>query len=100
MLPVFVKLDGAIVNPNMLVLKLSMLSISQTQMEYTIWFGPNIPLERIEALMDKVEEFITGVDDIEISTKDDAIYDLSGRKIEKITHPGIYIKNGKKVMIK
>ena len=50
--------------------------------------------------MDKVEEFITGVDDIEISTKDDAIYDLSGRKIEKITHPGIYIKNGKKVMIK
>jgi surface protein len=100
MLPVFVKLDGAIVTPNMLVLKLSMLSISLTQMEYTIWFGSNIPLEQIEALMDKVEEFITGVDDIEISTKDDAIYDLSGRKIEKITHPGIYIKNGKKVMIK
>ena len=30
----------------------------------------------------------------------DAIYDLQGRKIEEITLPGIYIVNGKKVLVK
>lgn len=31
---------------------------------------------------------------------DDAIYDLQGRRIEKITQPGIYIVGGKKVLVK
>jgi hypothetical protein len=29
-----------------------------------------------------------------------AIYDLTGRKLEKITAPGVYIVNGKKVLVK
>ena len=29
-----------------------------------------------------------------------AIYDLTGRRIEAITAPGIYIVNGKKVLVK
>ena len=28
------------------------------------------------------------------------IYDVTGRKIENITKPGIYIVNGKKIMVK
>ena len=32
--------------------------------------------------------------------EDDAIYDLQGRRIEKITQPGIYIVGGKKVLVK
>ena len=30
----------------------------------------------------------------------DAIYDLQGRKIERITRPGIYIINGRKEVVK
>ena len=29
-----------------------------------------------------------------------AIYDLTGRRVEAITAPGIYIVNGKKVLVK
>jgi hypothetical protein len=34
------------------------------------------------------------------SGKVKAIYDLTGRRVEAITHPGIYIINGKKVFVK
>ena len=29
----------------------------------------------------------------------EAVYDLQGRKLEKVTEPGIYIVNGKKVYV-
>ena len=29
-----------------------------------------------------------------------AIYDLTGRRVEEITAPGVYIVNGKKVLVK
>ena len=33
-------------------------------------------------------------------TDDDTIYDLTGRRLERVTTPGIYIMNGKKAIIK
>ena len=41
----------------------------------------------------------TGIENIEIEAIN-AIYDLTGRKIEEITKSGIYIVNGKKVFVK
>lgn len=50
-----------------------------------------------------VIELITdedAINEIAEAVKDEAVFDLSGRKVEKVTQPGIYIKRGKKVMIK
>lgn len=41
----------------------------------------------------------TAIENIAIEKKN-TIYDLQGRKIEKITQPGIYIVNGNKVLVK
>ena len=41
----------------------------------------------------------TGIDGIE-AEGEQTIYDLTGRKIETITKGGIYIVNGKKVLVK
>ena len=47
------------------------------------------------------EDNMTGINDIETENKTNAvIYDLTGRRIEKITNRGIYIINGKKTFIK
>ena len=43
---------------------------------------------------------VTGVEEIEIENVVKAIYDLTGRKIEQIVAPGMYIVNGKKVLVK
>jgi hypothetical protein len=42
----------------------------------------------------------TGIEEIEAEGEKKEIYDLTGRKIEKITAPGIYIVNKKKVIVK
>lgn len=43
----------------------------------------------------------TGIEDVEGENGDvKAIYDLQGRKLSEITEPGIYIINGKRVLIK
>ena len=42
----------------------------------------------------------TGIEDIEPESEKQEIYDLTGRKIEKITAPGIYIINKKKVIVR
>ncbi|MBQ7878883.1 MAG: M60 family metallopeptidase [Bacteroidaceae bacterium] len=43
----------------------------------------------------------TGVEDVKDALKGvDGIYDLTGRKLESITEPGIYIVNGRKLRIK
>ena len=42
----------------------------------------------------------TGIEDIEAESEKQEIYDLTGRKIEKITAPGIYIINKKKVIVR
>ena len=42
----------------------------------------------------------TGINNIETENAAKTIYDLTGRKIENITKAGIYIVNGKKVLVK
>lgn len=43
----------------------------------------------------------TGIDDVEGETEEvETIYDLQGRRLQEITHPGVYIVNGRKVMVK
>ena len=42
----------------------------------------------------------TGIKDVEVENDVKVIYDLTGRKIETITKAGIYIVNGKKVLVK
>ena len=45
-------------------------------------------------------EGTTGVEKVEIRNEKEEIYDLTGRKIDVITKAGIYIVNGKKVLVK
>ena len=44
----------------------------------------------------------TGIDEVkgESGNVKGEIYDLTGRRIEAITAPGIYIANGRKVLVK
>ena len=42
----------------------------------------------------------TGVENVVIENEVKAIYDLTGRRVEAITAPGIYIVGGKKVLVK
>ena len=45
-------------------------------------------------------EGTTGVEKVEIGNEKSEIYDLTGRRVETITEPGIYIVGGKKVLVK
>ena len=42
----------------------------------------------------------TAIDEVKGENSIEAIYDLTGRKIDNITKPGIYIVNGNKVLVK
>ena len=42
----------------------------------------------------------TTVEDVATENADKCIYDMTGRKIEKIVAPGVYIINGKKTLVK
>ena len=42
----------------------------------------------------------TAIEEVEAENNAEGIYDLSGRKLEGINGPGIYIVNGKKVLVK
>ena len=42
----------------------------------------------------------TGIEGVEVENEVKAIYDLTGRRVEAITAPGIYIVGGKKVLVK
>ena len=45
-------------------------------------------------------EGTTGVDEVVVENEVKTIFDITGRKVESITAPGIYIVNGKKVLVK
>ena len=45
-------------------------------------------------------EGTTGIEGVEVENEVKAIYDLTGRRVEAITAPGIYIVNGKKTLVK
>ena len=42
----------------------------------------------------------TAIENVEVENEVKAIYDLTGRRVENVTAPGIYIVNGKKVLVK
>lgn len=69
------------------------LTLKTPTIEDFVWFSAT------GMSQEEIDEIITGIDVIEISNKSD-IFDLQGRKLEKITQPGIYIKDGKKVAVK
>lgn len=41
-----------------------------------------------------------GIEDVNAATESKGVYDLTGRKVKKVTTPGIYIVDGKKVLVK
>ena len=45
------------------------------------------------------EENTTAIENVETATVN-VIYDLSGRRVETITAPGIYVVNGRKMLVK
>jgi hypothetical protein len=60
-----------------------------------IWFGDHF-LE-----LDEIINAETGIRNYGQWIKGDGqLYDISGRKLDKIQQPGIYIKKGKKVSVK
>ncbi len=54
---------------------------------------------RIKRVEEKEQEQVNAVNTIAPKAQNDAIYDLKGRRIQKPTN-GIYIKGGKKVVVK
>ena len=46
------------------------------------------------------EAVTTEIESVEAEVEENVIYDLTGRRIEKITNAGIYIVNGNKVLVK
>ena len=42
----------------------------------------------------------TAIENVEVENASNVIYDLTGRRVETISAPGIYIVNGKKVLVK
>ncbi len=54
-------------------------------------------------IADPDEEFVTDIESVETAVnepKEEVIYDLQGRRIERITAPGLYIVNGQKRYVK
>ena len=45
-------------------------------------------------------EGATAIENVEVENEVKAIYDLTGRRVESITAPGIYIVGGKKILVK
>ena len=43
---------------------------------------------------------LTSVDAVDTGVTEFVVYDMSGRRIEKINAPGLYIVNGKKTLVK
>ena len=67
--------------------------------------NPNSDINEIESIPETTFTFIvkyptSSIEDINAASKEAATYDLTGRQIEKITNAGIYIINGKKVVVK
>ena len=51
----------------------------------------------VEDIVKNVPDAINGV---KVATEEGSIYTLQGQKVERITNKGIYIINGKKVLVK
>ena len=65
------------------------------------YFVPTNALANIASYSFRFGEGTTGIDEItENRVQSTVIYDLTGRRVEAITAPGIYIVGGKKVLVK
>ena len=64
----------------------------------TIWHGKNKTIEGTVTWTVVKDE--TGIESVGAENAVKVIYDLTGRRIENITNAGIYIVNGKKVIVK
>ena len=56
--------------------------------------------EGIKSYSFRFGEGTTGVENVVVENASNVIYDLTGRRVEAITAPGIYIVGGKKVLVK
>ena len=54
----------------------------------------------IDILLEVVGDATTAIDEVAVENVANAIYDLTGRKLDKVSAPGIYIINGKKIVVK
>ena len=61
---------------------------------------PNSTDSNVASYSFRFGEGTTGIEKVEIRNEKSEIYDLTGRRIEAITAPGIYVVNGKKVLVK
>jgi|GEM_PF-5906922 len=52
------------------------------------------------AVEDIVKNVPDGINGVKVTSEESAIYTLQGQKVERITNKGIYIINGKKVLVK
>lgn len=66
--------------------------------------NPNSDINEIDAIPETTFTFIvkypTSIENIDAEKEDTDIYDLTGRRINKITNAGIYIINNKKQLVK
>ena len=53
-----------------------------------------------KALKFRFDDQTTGINGVATGKKPEVIFDLYGRKVNNATAPGLYIINGKKVMVK
>lgn len=95
--------------------------------ENQFWLGPNLPevpvnligkmddehlycsiniemdMEGTPMIVDVVfgeEDKVTSIENIAVENAENVIYDITGRRVNEITKAGIYIVNGKKVLVK
>lgn len=54
----------------------------------------------VKSLSFRFGEGTTAIENVEVENEVKTIFDLTGRKVETISAPGIYIVNGKKVLVK
>jgi hypothetical protein len=87
-----VKLEGTKSGEDAPVLKLTLTN----SVVDDVYFGADE--ETIDAAIEADEA--TAISDINSINEAGTVFDLSGRKVEKVQRGGIYIVNGKKVSIK
>ena len=95
--------------------------------ENQFWLGPNLPevpvnligkmddehlycsikiemdMDGMPMIVDVVfgdEKAVTSISNIAVENAENVIYDITGRRVNEITEAGIYIVNGKKVLVK
>lgn len=90
-------LDTEITTPGVYTLEIPANAIPSTMYDSS-WMP--IYMEPVTLKWAIGEENMTGIDGIQVEKADAVAYDITGRIVKDITAPGIYIVNGKKVLVK